>query len=250
MRTSANTAAKYQAPKLLNKASELMAYIAKLTPKQLEKPMHLSPALAVKTHALLAAWSADSPYQISAIDAFLGDIYSGLRVSQLTAAQRQYANQHLYILSGLYGMLKPLDTICPYRLEMGYRFADEPFKSLYSFWGDTLAKALPADELIVNLSAIEYTKAVFPYLSDRTIINPRFLTFDLRTHEPKFIVVHTKIARGAFARWMIVNKINSANQLTSFADLNYKYSATLSKPNEPVFICEVFGGLGLSVRSM
>lgn len=248
MRTDVHTVAKYQAPKLLDKAVELATYVAKLSPKQLEKPMHLSPVLAVKTHALMGAWSATSLHQLPAIDAFLGDIYSGLQVAQLTRAQREYANQHLYILSGLYGLLKPLDSISPYRLEMGYRFADEPYKNLYTFWGDTIAKTLPTDNLIVNLSAIEYTKAVFPYLTERTIISPRFLTYDLHAHEPKFIVVHTKIARGAFARWMIVNKIDSEDQLTNFADLNYKYSATLSSPHEPVFVCEMFGGLGLSVR--
>ncbi|MEO8691641.1 MAG: YaaA family protein [Candidatus Saccharimonas sp.] len=248
MRTDEDIVAKYQAPKLLSKASELAAYVSSLTTQELEKSMHLSPAMAIKTRELMKAWSVDPAHQMLAIDAFLGDIYSGLQVAQLTLEQREYANQHLYILSGLYGVLRPLDGIRPYRLEMGYRFADEPFKNLYSFWGRDIAETLPSDELIVNLSAVEYTKAVLPYLPNQNIISPKFLTLDPRTHEPKFVAVHAKIARGAFARWMIVNEIEDVAQLKEFSDLNYRFNVKLSKPNEPVFICESFGGLGLSVR--
>lgn len=237
-----------QTPVLLDKATTLAAYVANLSPKQLEKPMHLSPILAVKTHKVMNNWQADKAPQLLAIDAFLGDIYSGLRAAELTPEQRDYANDHLYILSGLYGVLKPLDGIMPYRLEMGYRFNDEPFTNLYSFWGCEIANALPVDKLIVNLSALEYTKAVIPYLENRTVISPRFLTRDPKTREPKFVVVHAKIARGAFARWMICNKIERAVQLTTFTDLNYTFDSSLSTATEPMFVCETFGGLGLSVR--
>ena len=238
----------YQTPQLLAKATRLAKYVASLTPSQLETSMNISPQLAIKTHQLMNNWSNAPAASMPAIDAFLGDVYSGLRANQLSAFDRAYANEHVCILSGLYGILRPLDGIAPYRLEMGYRLPDEPFKSLYKFWGSSIADVLPTDELIVNLSALEYTKAVLPYLSNRKIVTPKFLTRNPLTKQLNPVVVHTKIARGAFARWMIIDRVNDASCFKDFADLNYRYSDSLSSESEPVYACESFGGLGLSVR--
>jgi cytoplasmic iron level regulating protein YaaA (DUF328/UPF0246 family) len=211
--------------------------------------MKLSEKKSSQTYDLIHDWNAAHSRQLPAIDAFLGDIYSGLQVQTFSDKDRAYANQSLYILSGLYGVLRALDSIYPYRLEMGYRFPDARYTNLYSFWGSKIANTLPKDRTIINLSAVEYTKAVFPYLeSSQKIISPKFLTIDPKTSEPKFVVVHAKIARGAFAHWLITSSIDTEDKLQTFTELGYEYSNEMSSPLEPVFICKTFGGLGLSVR--
>jgi len=235
-------------PLLANKAAELAAYVRTLRPRQLQDVMHISAPLAAKTHAVLAAWPADAAQSSLAIDSFVGDIYSGLRASTLTAADRDYANQHLRILSGLYGILCPYDAVRPYRLEMGYKLPDAPYNNLYHFWNTTIADQLPASGLIINLAAVEYTKAVLPYVDAARVVTPRFLTADPKTDEPGFVVVHTKIARGAFARWLITTRTTDPVQFHAFDDIGYVYIPALSSPTEPVFVCRKFGGIGLSMR--
>ena len=114
--------------------------------------------------------------------------------------------------------------------------------------GDALARQLPTNNVVINLSAVEYTKAVFPHMSsDAQVITPKFMTRN-KSGEPTFVVVHAKIARGAFARWLIQRRIHDTADITKFTDLNYHYEASLSTPEQPVFICDTFGGIGLSVR--
>ena len=249
-----------QPPALLTEANTLSAYLKTLAPEQIQKSMLLSPAMATKTHALLQGFNAANP-TLPAIDAFLGDIYSGLQVQSFTKFDREYANKHLFILSGLYGVLRALDAIQPYRLEMGYKLpgntldSSQPdITSMYAFWGDAIAKQLPKNQDIINLSAVEYTKAVFPHfkniegLNNVSIITPKFLTISAKTGEPTFVTVHAKIARGAFARWLIQNRIENIDALKQFKEIGYKYSEALSTPDEPVFVAEDFKGIGLSVR--
>ncbi len=236
------------APVFLDKAKELHAYLATLSPGQLAKAMHISPALAAKTHALIAEWSDDASSQSPAIDSFVGDIYSGLQVNTLNDADRQYADQRLRIFSGLYGILRPLDGICPYRLEMGYKLPDTPFNNLYKFWGQTIADSLPGRGQIINVSSVEYSQTVTPFIDAARFITPKFLTMDPKTAEPTFVVVHAKIARGAFAHWLIKKRADDETDLTTFDELNYRYRPDLSSSVEPVFVCETFGGKGLSMR--
>lgn len=237
----------YQQPALLPQARQLAAYIQTLGQQQIANSMVLSPAKVTKTHALWQAWSDKPNLQLPAIDAFLGDIYSGLQVATFTRADRQYANRHLYILSGLYGVLRALDSITPYRLEMGYRLPDKTYQNLYAFWGDSIAKQLPANGTILNLSAVEYTKAILPYLPDSLVITPKFMTVG-KDGQPTFVVVHAKIARGAFARWLIQERIKDSTELQRFDGLGYRYDPALSTSSQPVFVCKQFTGLGLSVR--
>lgn len=238
----------YQAPRLLSNATELAEYLQSLSVKDIEISMHVSPAMAEKTRVLLADWSARPNTLRPAVDAFLGDIYSGLQVQTFNPGDRAYANKHLFILSGLYGVLRAHDSIHTYRLEMGYKLPDEPYKNLYKFWGDSIAKQLPASSTIINLSAVEYTKAVFPHLPTASRITPKFLTISPKTGEPTFVTVHAKVARGAFARWLIQNRIENPDEIIEFNTIGYTYSAKLSTPDQPVFICKDFGGIGLSVR--
>ncbi len=210
--------------------------------------MQISPKLAATTYSLITEWNTDPSQQRIAIDSFKGDIYSGLQVPQWSEADRQYANKTLRILSGLYGILRPLDDIYPYRFEMGYKLPGDPKTNLYEFWGDAVAKTLPEDGPIINLSAVEYSKVITPYVDQARVITPRFLTINPTTSEPTFVVVHAKIARGAFASWLITKRITDTEQLHAFKDLGYDYDQGLSTPQEPVFICKEFGGLGLSIR--
>lgn len=233
-------------PALLKQATELAEYVAAQDIPTLAKVMGVSDTLAAATHTSFQQWksSGGSP----AIDTFIGDIYSGLQAAAFTPENRDYADQTLRILSGLYGVLKPLDAVQPYRLEMAYKFPDTPYNNLYTFWGDTIAKTLPPSRIVINTSSVEYTKAIFPYLGSARIITPRFLTISPKTGAPTFVTVHAKIARGAFARWLIVNRIEDESRLRTFTDLGYVYDPSLSTGLEPVYIAQQFHGLGLSVR--
>ncbi len=243
-----NTIEALSSPELIAQARALSSYVQKLSVAEIQKTMHVSEKLSLVTRQLLQSWTEAPHSQRPAIDSFLGDIYSGLQVGSLTHQDRMYANKHLRILSGLYGILCPLDGIYPYRLELGYRFPTLPEKNLYAFWGDTIARVLPADEVIVDLSAVEYGKTVTKFVDPARIVSPRFLTVNPKTHKPTFVVVHTKIARGAFAHWMITRQIETVEALKDFNEIGYSYDITLSTATVPVFVCQEFGGIGLSVR--
>lgn len=248
MRTPPYEPSMYQEPRLLARAEELVSYIKTLSPAELESHMHVSPAKAAATKILFEQWSHTQATTAPALDAFLGDIYSGLQVASFDTDDRAYANRHLLILSGLYGGLRACDSVSPYRLEMGYKLPDARYRNLYAFWGDAIARLVaPETTHVVNLSAVEYTKALLPYL-DMPIIAPAFLTKNPKTGEPGFVTVHAKIARGAFAHWMIKHRIDTIDKLPEFDELGYVYDIATSTPERPVFVCEAFGGLGLSVR--
>jgi cytoplasmic iron level regulating protein YaaA (DUF328/UPF0246 family) len=235
-------------PLLLSKAQLLAEYLKTLDVAQITKIMKIKQDLAIKTAQTIASWDSKPSHQVTAIDAFLGDIYSGLQVGSFTEEDRAYADKTLVILSGLYGLIRPLDGIRPYRLEMAYRLAGFTTPSLYQFWGDEIAKKIPDQEIIINLSSVEYSKVVTDYVDAKRIVSPRFLSVNPKTKQPSFVVVHAKIARGALARWLIQNRIQDTKQLPEFKDLGYKYSKELSTHAEPVYVCEEFKGLGLSVR--
>jgi len=235
-------------PVLLSQAIELSNYAKSLSEKDIEKTMHVSAKLAGTTRELIQNWTDQPGHQRAAVDSFLGDIYSGMQVGQWTEQDLTYADEHLRILSGMYGILRPRDGIYPYRLEMGYKFPDLKYKNLYTFWGDAIAQTLPTNAIIVDLTAVEYGKTITPYVDTTRIITPRFLTISPKTGEPIFVVVHAKIARGAFASWLIRHRVADAARFKDFHELGYVYNAELSTDKIPVFVCAEFGGIGLSVR--
>lgn len=245
---SENNAAAVSTPQLLEKATALATYLQSLSVKDVEKVMKISNALANTTKELIDGWNTDPRYQRAAIDSFLGDIYSGLQVASLSESDRQYADTHLRIISGLYGILRPSDGIYPYRCEMGYRLPDAAYANLYDFWGTAIVDTLPKNETIIDLTAVEYGKTVTKFVEPAHIVTPRFLTISPKTGEPVFVVVHAKIARGAFAHWMIKKRVDDVDQLRSFSEIGYSYNVALSTPEVPVFVCKTFKGLGLSVR--
>jgi uncharacterized protein len=234
-------------PALLDKAEELIGYLRTLSPRQLSTVMQVSGPLADKTREQLSTWSTDPESQSPAAESFLGDIYSGLRVSSFTAADRRYADTHLRIVSGLYGILRPFDGIRPYRLEMGYRLPDRRYANLYRYWGSSIAEQLPATGRIVNLAANEYSKAVLSHVDASRVVTPRFLTVEEQSGQPRFVAVHAKVARGAFAHWLVTGRVKE-KALVDFEDIGYQYAPELSSAAEPTFVCNEFGGKGLSVR--
>lgn len=255
-----------QAPALLNEVKVLARYLKQLDVPAIQKSMAISLNKAKEVYELIQSFR-DDYFTLPALSIFLGDIYSGLQSQTFTQSDREYANNHLFILSGLYGVLRALDEIQPYRLEMGYKLpgnAHDPTQpnitSLYDFWGDKIAKQLPKNQDIINLSAVEYTKAVLPYIQgtktikpiegheNTKVITPKFLTISPKTGEPTFVTVHAKIARGAFARWLIQNRIEDLAKLKNFKEIGYSYNKELSTPDEPVFVAQEFKGLGLSIR--
>ena len=234
------------APQLLAQAKELAEIWRSASPADIQSFMKLSNKKVLEVVGLYDVWSSDAGMQVPAVDAFIGDIYSGLQVQSWSDDDRRYAHERLLILSGLYGGLRACDGVMPYRLEMGYKLPDG--RNMYQFWGDSIVSLLPPDtDYALNLSAVEYTKVLLPYV-DVPVITPKFLTLSPKTGEPTFVTVHTKIARGAFARWTIQNRIEDEAQLKDFAELGYHYDIATSTPEQPVFVCEEFGGLGLSVR--
>lgn len=246
MRRPQEYAAPLGSPLFLKEAQTLVDVWRGASPSELEKHMHISAKKTSEVEQLYKAWSSNAVGQIPAVDAFIGDIYSGLQVQDWSKDDRRYAHDHLFILSGLYGVLHACDGIVPYRLEMGYKLPDG--QSMYAFWGDTIACALPAStDSILNLSAVEYTKALLPFI-DIPVITPKFLTINKKTGEPVFVVVHAKIARGAYASWVILHRVENHQQLKDFNELGYMYDELLSTDNQPVFVCQNFDGLGLSVR--
>jgi cytoplasmic iron level regulating protein YaaA (DUF328/UPF0246 family) len=248
MRQPAAPPAVTHKPQLLSRATQLASYLQTLSDSQIAATMHISAKLAAATQARIAAWNTVPAKQSLAIDSFVGDIYSGLQASDLSADDRDYADTTLRILSGLYGILRPYDGICPYRLEMGYRLPDQPYTNLYNYWGRAIAGCLPSTGPIINVSSLEYTKTITPFVDPDRVITPQFLTLDPKTGQPTFVVVHAKIARGAYARWLITSRTTNPADLTAFSDIGYLYDTAQSTAAQPTFVCETFLGKGLSMR--
>jgi cytoplasmic iron level regulating protein YaaA (DUF328/UPF0246 family) len=248
MRKSDGKIKRINPPQLISKTELLARYLKSLSVAELQTIMSISSNLAIKTHSQIAEWSTEPDKQSIGLDSFIGDIYSGLQVKGLTREDRRYANEHLYILSGLYGLIRPLDTICSYRLEMGYKLTGFKTPNLYKFWGNEIANCLPKNQIVVNTSSVEYSRTVLPYIEQSLIFTPKFLTISSTTKKPTFVTVHSKIARGSFARWLITDRVENAERFSEFKEIGYEYSPELSNSNEPTYVAEHFGGLGLSVR--
>lgn len=231
-------------PDFAYQASVLADEIAALGVPQLMSAMHVSEKLAGEVRDLYAG--RDTLRLSATVEVFRGDIFSGLRALEWDDDDKDFAQQHLRLLSGLYGILRPYDGIQPYRLEAAYKLPTTT--NIYVYWGDKLAEALPATGPIINLTSAEYSKLVVPYLDDSRLITPRFLTVKSGATEPTFVAVHAKIARGAYARWLIQRGEDSAERLDEFTDLGYEYDVALSQPGQPVYVCRDFQGLGLSQR--
>lgn len=174
--------------------------------------------------------------------AFAGDTYQGLEAARFDPEEMAWAQDHLRILSGLYGLLRPLDAIQPYRLEMGSRLKTRRGQSLYDYWRDDLSKALNAQakqlgtDVLVNCASQEYFGAVAPKALKLRVITPAFLEDKGDAKGPKIVSFFAKKARGAMARYVIQNRLKDADSLQGFGSDGYEFRAALSEPDRPVFV--------------
>ncbi|TPV56953.1 peroxide stress protein YaaA [Aestuariibacter sp. GS-14] len=231
-------------PVLLSDAATLAQECKALTPADLSSLMKISDKLATLNANRFAEFSTPFTPENArqALFAFNGDVYTGLDAHTLSADDITYAQQHLRILSGLYGVLRPLDLMQAYRLEMGTRLANSRGKNLYEFWGNTVTtevnKALAAqgDNVLVNLASNEYFKSVKPKQVDGMIVTPVFK--DKKNGQYKIISFFAKKARGLMARYIIQNRVDDVAGLKGFDTDGYYYSEAQSSATELVFLRE------------
>ncbi|WP_353204997.1 peroxide stress protein YaaA [Sphingomonas sp.] len=216
-------------PRFADTAEALARSAANLTQKRLAQLMHISPTLA-KLNADRFAEFADAPAR-PALFAFAGDVYTGLEPRSLDEAAIAYAQDHVRMLSGLYGLLRPLDAMRPYRLEMGTRWAPR-HKSLYEFWGDRIATAVRADVAaegsgaVLNLASQEYFAAVLGKLGGVRVIDVDFR--EPGPDGPRFVSFNAKRARGMMARWLCEHRINDIADMKGFDSDGYRFDAAES----------------------
>jgi hypothetical protein len=229
-------------PTLLTHSSELIKICRKLEPLQLSQLMHISDKLAGLNAARFADWQLPFTAKNAkpALFAFNGDVYQGLDAASLTVEQVQFAQQRLRILSGLYGVLKPLDLMQPYRLEMGTALANERGQNLYQFWGDIVTNELNQQleqinsPLLLDLASQEYFKVVRPKLLARPVIKVQFR--DFKNGDYKIISFFAKKARGLMARYVITQQIDQLSGLKDFDLGGYQFNAAASSNSELVFL--------------
>ncbi|MGF1719994.1 peroxide stress protein YaaA [Vibrio kyushuensis] len=228
-------------PDFIEHSKELIHECRKLTPLDIAALMKVSDKISGLNVARFEQWSETFSFDNArqAIFAFKGDVYTGLDADSLSQADLDYAQQHLRMLSGLYGLLKPMDLMQPYRLEMGTKLANPRGTNLYQFWGnlitDKLNQVFEAQEnkVLVNLASNEYFKAVKPKSLEAQVITPVFK--DCKNGVYKVISFHAKKARGMMARYMIENRVDSVEALQSFDTAGYYFVEAESSDKELVF---------------
>jgi cytoplasmic iron level regulating protein YaaA (DUF328/UPF0246 family) len=232
---------KHTLPQFIDESSGLIAVLRPYTPAQISSLMDLSDALSTLNVARYTAWSpnfsADNSKQ--AILAFNGDVYEGLDAKTLSAKDLDWAQTHVAMLSGLYGILRPLDWMQPYRLEMGTKLSNPRGKDLYAWWGDNLAHYLneelakQGDDLIINLASQEYFKSVKRKALKARVVECVFE--DWKNGQWKIISFHAKRARGLMARHAIVSRATKLADLIAFNAEGYAYDAQASESDRLVF---------------
>lgn len=229
------------APRFQADAVRLAKTMRGQTLAQLRQMMGLSDDLARLNRDRFKVFAdAPAPEAVKpAALAFNGDTYQGLAASTLTDADLAWAQDHLCILSGLYGVLRPLDAIQPYRLEMGSKVKTRRGTTLYDYWGDTVAKALNAQaktqgtETLINCASQEYFSAANRKALSLRVITPQFL--EVKDDRPRIVSFFAKRARGAMARHIIRNRLTNPQDINGFCTDGYAFDAALSTPDKPVF---------------
>lgn len=232
-------------PRFIDDAAELIRVLKPKSPAEIGALMAISDQLSVLNVTRYADWHPDHAAARQAIMSFDGDVYTGLDARTLDARALGYVRDHVRILSGLYGVLRPLDAMHPYRLEMGTRLANPRGKDLYAFWGERVTAALNADlkaagaPVLVNLASEEYFKSVKPKLLDVPVITPVFE--DWKNGKYKIISFFAKRARGMMARYAAEQGITDAERLKDFDVDGYAYDAGASTDKAWVFRRRVEG---------
>lgn len=231
-------------PDFLEAAAELVEAARKLSVGDLKSLMSLSENLATLNRDRFQSYvdAPDTDLTRPAALAFAGDTYQGLEAQSLDEDELAFAQDHLRILSGLYGVLRPLDAIQPYRLEMGSKLKTERGKNLYEYWGSTLSAALDAQakavgsDVLVNCASQEYFGAVDLKALKLRVITPQFMEDKGDGKGPKIVSFYAKKARGAMARFVMQKRIRKAEGILDFDVGGYAYDAEKSKPDTPVFV--------------
>ncbi|MBP2848535.1 peroxide stress protein YaaA [Dickeya oryzae] len=232
---------RYTQPALLAYSQQLIQHCKQLTPADIASLMSISDKLADLNAARFQEWSPEFSLDNArqALLAFKGDVYTGLAAEDFSEADFDFAQQHLRILSGLYGVLRPLDLMRPYRLEMGIRLKNGTGNDLYQFWGDTITETLNQalaeqnDNVLINLASDEYFKSVKPARLKARIIKPVFL--DEKNGKFKVISFYAKKARGLMSRFIIQNRLTQPEQLKDFNSDGYYFDPADSSADELVF---------------
>ncbi len=229
-------------PAMLKQSQALIDILRNYSALDLAELMKLSMKLAELNFERYHDWKApfNTKNAKQAVLAMKGEVYTGLDAESLTAADFDFAQQHLRILSGLYGVLRPLDLMQPYRLEMGTKLPNPQGGDLYSFWDETITqavnKALKAqgDDILINLASNEYFKSIKPKLIEGRLITPQFKEKKDGTY--RMIGVYAKRARGLMSRYIIENRLQDAEEIKGFKTDGYRFSKQQSKDDQWVFI--------------
>lgn len=233
---------RFTLPQYLDDSQELIQQLRDLSPAQISELMHLSDKLAGLNAARFGSWTPDfTPANAKqALLAFKGDVYTGLDAESLGEDDFSYAQQHLRMLSGLYGLLRPLDLMQPYRLEMGTKLANARGKDLYAFWGTRISEWLnqalaeQGDDVLLNLASNEYFSAVKRSALKARVINVDFK--DLKNGQYKIISFYAKKARGLMARYVIKERLTDPEGLKDFDYAGYRFAAEESSADRLVFL--------------
>ncbi|MDB6444570.1 hypothetical protein SAMN03159507_03877 [Pseudomonas sp. NFACC32-1] len=234
--------ARFTQPQYLDHSQELIEQLRELSPAQISELMHVSDKIGGLNAARFGSWTpAFTPDNArQALLAFKGDVYTGLDAQSFSEADFDHAQRHLRMLSGLYGLLRPLDLMQPYRLEMGTKLANARGKDLYAFWGTRISEWLnealadQGDDVLLNLASNEYFSAVKRSALKARVIDTEFK--DLKNGQYKIISFYAKKARGLMSRFVIQERINDPHLLKQFDVQGYRFSAQQSSSQKLVFL--------------
>lgn len=235
----------YTQPRMVDRSQTLIDSAKRLTVDDVRALMGVSEKIAELNVQRFSDWSLPFDLQNAkqAVYAFKGDVYTGLNVETCPQEQIDYVDTHVRILSGLYGLLRPLDLMQPYRLEMGVKFETQEAANLYKFWGDQISLQINTDlssqddEVLVNLASNEYYKAVDKNVLKARVVTPVFK--DLKNGAYKIVSFYAKKARGLMVRFAADNNISSVEGLKAFDYEGYVYSDALSDGDTWVFTRDV-----------
>lgn len=240
MQVAANTNL-YTVPIFIKEASSLIKELIKYSPPEMETLMKINSGLAEENFNRHISWREDHDLSNSkqAILAYDGAVYKGINAENLNEQQISFANDHFRILSGLYGAVRPLDLIQPYRLEMGTKLKNQQGSNLYSFWKEKLTEYIKIelekqnDDILIDLASKEYSSVINMNKINAKVITPVFKDYKNGTH--KVITIYAKRARGLMSRFIMENRIDSPDDFKEFNEEGYCFNEYLSSDTELVF---------------
>ena len=232
----------YELPRFLKQSEELVRTLKKMDPNGLMSLMGISENLAILNWERIQNWNKTfKPINSrEAVYSFMGDTYTGLDSDSLDNDDLVFAQKHTRILSGLYGVLRPLDLMMPYRLEMGTKLENRSGNNLYDYWGDTLAESINNEledhknNIVINCASVEYFRSIDRPVLKADVITPQFK--ELKEGKMKMISFFAKRARGMMARFIIQNKIKDKEDILAFDLGGYSYDSSISTQFDPVFV--------------